>query len=58
MYFGFSAPALRFEVYFFPVPFSSMITFFSLSPLPLVHTWGFLRELALLHCDWRRRETF
>lgn len=32
MYFGFSAPALRFEVYLFPVPFSSMITFFSLSP--------------------------
>ena len=29
MYFGFSAPALRFEGYFFPVPFSSMITFVS-----------------------------
>lgn len=35
MYFGFSAPALRFEVYFFPVPFSSMITFFL---FPLSHS--------------------
>jgi hypothetical protein len=34
MYFGFRAPALRFDVYVFPVPFSSMITFFF---LPLSH---------------------
>lgn len=35
MYFGFSAPALRFDVSFFPVPFSSMITFFL---FPLSHS--------------------
>lgn len=36
MYFGFSAPALRFDVYLFPTPFSSMITFFA-SPSHSAH---------------------
>lgn len=27
-------------------------------PSPTRAHVGFLRELALLHCDWRRRETF
>lgn len=59
MYFGFSAPALRFEVYFFPVPFSSMIDLRRHSVRILNENWTYSLEeifLALAytknHLQW------
>lgn len=64
MYFGLVLPpsGLKFT-FFFQVPFflHDHLCVYLFLPLPLVHVWGkggSARELALLHCDWRRRETF